>query len=262
MARLGGSESNELSNVLYGFHAVTEALQSPRRAIERLWLAKSDGRFFPLTRLAKERHIPYSVESRDRLDRIAGDRHHQGVVASVAAKQFLEGDELLDEAEERPTPSLLVVLDQIQDPHNLGAIIRTVDGAGGHGIVIPKHRAVGLTAGVAKASAGALEHVPIARVANTGKFVEQCQKRNIITIALDAEAKTSYADVDLKESLALVFGSEGEGIRPIVLKKCDERISIPMLGEINSLNVSVAVAVTLFEAARQRAQKGKNPGLI
>ena len=247
--------NDEPTSVLYGFHTVTEALQSPSRIIERLWLAKLDGRFFPLTRLAKERHIPFSVESRERLDRLAGDRHHQGVVASVAAKQFLEAEELLDEVDQLHTPSLLVVLDQIQDPHNLGAIVRTVDGAGGHGIVIPKHRAVGLTAGVAKASAGALEHVPIARVANTGKFVEQCRKRNIATLALDSEAKTSYAEVDLTESLALVFGNEGEGIRPIVLKKCDDRVRIPMLGKINSLNVSVAVAVTLFEAARQRAQK-------
>ncbi len=247
--------NGEPTSVVYGVHAVTEALQSPSRVVERLWLAKSDGRFFPLTRLAKERHIPYSVESRDRLDRLAGDRHHQGVVASMAAKQFLEGDELLDAVDHRLTPALLVVLDQIQDPHNLGAIIRTVDGAGGHGIVIPKHRAVGLTAGVAKASAGALEHVSIARVANTGKFVEQCQKRNITTIALDADARTSYVDVDLTQSLALVFGSEGEGIRPIVLKKCDDRVRIPMWGKLNSLNVSVAVAITLFEVARQRARK-------
>ena len=247
--------NDEPTSVLYGFHAVTEALQSPSRVIERLWLAKLDGRFFPLTRLAKEQHIPYSVESRDRLDRLAGDRHHQGVVANVAAKQYVEAEELLDAAEQRTTPSLLVVLDQIQDPHNLGAIIRTVDGAGGHGIVIPKHRAVGLTAGVAKASAGALEHVPIARVANTGKFVEQCQKRGLTTIALEAEATMPYSDVNLTESLVLVFGSEGEGIRPIVLKKCDEHVRIPMLGRINSLNVSVAVAVMLFEAARQRAKK-------
>ncbi|MEX0830671.1 MAG: 23S rRNA (guanosine(2251)-2'-O)-methyltransferase RlmB [Nitrospirales bacterium] len=247
--------NGEPTSVLYGFHAVIEALQSPSRVIERLWLAKSDGRFFPLTRLAKDRHIPFSVESRERLDRLAGDRHHQGVVANVAAKQYLDEEELLDEVEQRNVPSLLVVLDQIQDPHNLGAIARSVDAAGGHGIVIPKHRAVGLTAGVAKASAGALEHVPIARVANTGKFVEQCQKRHITSIALDAEAKTSYADLDLRESLALVFGSEGEGIRPIVLKKCDVRVRIPMLGKINSLNVSVAVAVTLFEVARQRAGK-------
>ncbi len=253
--RAGNDES---LNVLYGFHAVSEALQSPSRIIERLWLAKSNGRFFPLTCLAKERRIPYSVESRDRLDRLAGDRHHQGVVASVAAKQFLVGEELLEKVDQRSTPSLLVVLDQIQDPHNLGAIVRTVDGVGGHGIVIPKHRAVGLTAGVAKASAGALEHVPIARVANTGKFVEQCQKRYITTIALDAEAKTSYTDIDLVESLALVFGSEAEGIRPIVLKKCDHRVRIPMLGKINSLNVSVAVAVTLFEVARQRAHQGQS----
>lgn len=246
--------NDEPTSVLYGFHAVTEALQSPSRVIERLWLAKSDGRFFPLTRLAKERHIPYSVESRERLDRLAGDRHHQGVVANVAAKQFLEGDELLDEMEQHSVPSLLVVLDQIQDPHNLGAIARSVDAAGGHGIVIPKHRAVGLTAGVAKASAGALEHVPVARVANTGKFLELCQKRVIKTVALDASATISYDECDLTKPLALVFGSEGEGIRPIVLKKCDEHVKIPMLGKINSLNVSVSAAVTIFEAARQRAK--------
>lgn len=210
--------NDEPISVLYGFHAVTEALQSPSRVIERIWLAKLDGRFFPLTRLAKERHIPFSVESRDRLDRLAGDRHHQGVVASVAAKQYFDGEELLDDVEQRHLQTLLVVLDQIQDPHNLGAIARSVDAAGGHGIVIPKHRAVGLTAGVAKASAGALEHVPIARVANTGKFVEQCQKRLITTIALDAGADTTYTDIDLTGSVALVFGSEGEGIRPIVLK--------------------------------------------
>jgi len=247
--------NDEPANVLYGFHAVTEALQSSSRVIERLWLAKSDGRFFPLTRLAKERHIPYSVESRERLDRLAGDRHHQGVVATVAAKQYLEGEELLDEVEQRHVPSLLVVLDQIQDPHNLGAIARSVDAAGGHGIVIPKHRAVGLTAGVAKASAGALEHVPVARVTNIGKFLELCQKQVIQTVALDAHATISYDECDLTGPLALVFGSEGEGIRPIVLKKCDEHVRIPMSGKINSLNVSVAVAVTIFEAARQRAHK-------
>ncbi len=247
--------NDEPISVLYGFHAVTEALQSPSRVIERIWLAKLDGRFFPLTRLAKERHIPFSVESRDRLDRLAGDRHHQGVVASVAAKQYFDGEELLDDVEQRHLQTLLVVLDQIQDPHNLGAIARSVDAAGGHGIVIPKHRAVGLTAGVAKASAGALEHVPIARVANTGKFVEQCQKRLITTIALDAGADTTYTDIDLTGSVALVFGSEGEGIRPIVLKKCDHRVRIPMAGNINSLNVSVAVGVTLFEVVRQRARK-------
>jgi 23S rRNA (guanosine2251-2'-O)-methyltransferase len=247
--------NDEPSSVLYGLHTVTEALLSPSRVIERLWLAKPDGRFFPLTRLAKERHIPYSIESRDRLDQLAGDRHHQGVVASVAAKQFLDGDELLDEVAQLKVPSLLVVLDQIQDPHNLGAIFRTVDAGGGHGIVIPKHRAVGLTAGVAKASAGALEHVSVARVANAGKFLEQCQRQAIKTVALDAAATTSYTECDFTEPLALVFGNEGEGIRPIVLKKCDEHIRIPMLGKINSLNVSVAVAVTIFEVARQRANK-------
>jgi 23S rRNA (guanosine2251-2'-O)-methyltransferase len=177
------------------------------------------------------------------------------VVAQVSAKEYLEGEELLDQLSLNPIPTLLVVLDQIQDPHNLGAIVRSVEAAGGDGIVIPKHRAVGLTGGVAKASAGALEHVSIARVANTGKFLETCQKRDIRTVALVPEGVESYSEVDFTEPVALVFGSEGEGIRPIVLKKCDQQVKIPMFGRMNSLNLSVAVAVTLFEAVRQRTQK-------
>ncbi len=249
--------NDEPQNVLYGFHAVIEALQSASRSINRLWLARTDGRFSPLSHLARQRHIPFSVETKDRLDRLAGSPQHQGIVASVAPKQFLHGEELLDQVETLRTPALLIVLDQIQDPHNLGAIIRTVDGAGGHGIVIPKHRAVGLTAAVGKASAGALEHVSIARLANTGKFIDQCRGRNILALALDAQAEASYTDVDLTGPLVLVFGSEGKGIRPLVQKKCDSSIQIPLSGNLGSLNVATAVAITLFEAIRQRKMKGE-----
>ncbi|HQU28132.1 MAG TPA: 23S rRNA (guanosine(2251)-2'-O)-methyltransferase RlmB [Nitrospirales bacterium] len=244
--------SDDPTGLLYGFHTVLEALQSRTRAIQRLWVIRSDGRYFPLTRLAKERGIPFSIESRERLDQLANDRHHQGVVANITSKEYLEGEELLDSLLESPTPALLVVLDQIQDPHNLGAVIRSVDAAGAHGIVIPKHRAVGITGGVAKASAGALEYVQIARVANTGKFIEECQKQDIVTVALDPEGHSSYSEIDMTGPIALVFGSEGEGIRPIVRRKCDQQVHIPMKGRINSLNVSVSVAVTLFEAVRQR----------
>ena len=261
MARQDGNDKS--SPTVYGFHSVLESLHSQSRPIQRIWVIRPDGRFFPITQLARERGIPCVVETREQLDRLAGDRHHQGVVAQVAAKEYVEGEDLLDSISLRPTPALLVVLDQIQDPHNLGAILRSVDAAGGDGIVIPKHRAVGLTGGVAKASAGALEHVSIARVTNTGKFLEYCRKLEIRTIALDQEANTSYLKVDFTEPIALVFGSEGEGIRPIVLKKCDDRVKIPMFGKMNSLNLSVAVAVTLFEAVRQRIQKGKGlPKLI
>lgn len=244
--------NDDPSGLLYGFHTVLEALQSQARSIQRLWLARPDGRFFPLTRLAKERGIPFSIEPRERLDQLANDRHHQGVVAKITPKEYLEGEELLDALSESPTPALLVVLDQIQDPHNLGAVIRSVDATGAHGIIIPKHRAVGVTGGVAKASAGALEHVQIARVANSGKFLEACQKQGIMTVALDPEGQASYSEIDMTGPVAFVFGSEGEGIRPIVLRKCDHRVYIPMQGRINSLNVSVSVAVTLFEAVRQR----------
>lgn len=247
--------SDESPATVYGFHAVLESLHSQFRPVQRIWVLRTDGRFFPITKLARERSIPLTVETRERLDRLAGDRHHQGVVAQVAAKEYVEGEAFLDSLSDQTIPPLLVVLDQIQDPHNLGAIVRSVEAAGGDGIVIPKHRAVGLTGGVAKASAGALEHVPIARVANTGKFLEECQKREIRTVALDPEGDEFYSDVNFTEPVALVFGSEGEGIRPIVLKKCDQRVKIPMFGRMNSLNLSVAVAVTLFEAVRQRTQK-------
>lgn len=247
--------SDESPSILYGFHAVLESLHSQSRPVQRIWVLRADGRFSSITNLARARGIPLTLEPRERLDRLAGDRHHQGVVAQVPAKEYVEGVEMLDSIFLRPIPALLVVLDQIQDPHNLGAIVRSVEAAGGDGIVIPKHRAVGLTGGVAKASAGALEHVTIARVANTGKFLEECQKREIRTVALDPEGIESYSEVDFKEPVALVFGSEGEGIRPIVLKKCDQRVKIPMFGRMNSLNLSVAVAVTLFEAVRQRTHK-------
>lgn len=253
MAQHDGSDESRA--IVYGFHAVLESLHSQSRPVQRIWTLRADGRFLPIVKLAREGGISLAVESRERLDRLAGDRHHQGVVAQVSAKEYLEGEELLDQLSLNPIPTLLVVLDQIQDPHNLGAIVRSVEAAGGNGIVIPKHRAVGLTGGVAKASAGALEHVSIARVANTGKFLETCQKRDIRTVALVPEGVESYSEVDFTEPIALVFGSEGEGIRPIVLKKCDQQVKIPMFGRMNSLNLSVAVAVTLFEAVRQRTQK-------
>lgn len=253
MAPLDGSA--EPADLLYGFHTVWEALKSEGRSIQRLWLARTDGRFFRVTGLAKERGIPFTVETRERLDRLAGNRHHQGVVAHIASKEYMEGEEMLDAVSASSSPALLVVLDHIQDPHNLGAVIRSVEATGAHGIVIPKHRAVGVTGGVAKASAGALEHVKIARVSNTGKFLEQCQKQGIRTVGLSPDGEAPYSAVDLTEPVALVFGSEGEGIRPIVLKKCDQRVCIPMAGQINSLNVSVTVAVMLFEVVRQRAGK-------
>ena len=254
MARQDGNDKT--SSRVYGFHVVLESLHSKSRPIQRIWVLRPDGRFFRISQLARERGIPCAVETREQLDRLAGDRHHQGVVAQISAKDYMEGEELLDSIALLPTPALLVVLDQIQDPHNLGAILRSVDAAGGDGIVIPRHRAVNLTGGVAKASAGALEYVPVARVANTGKFLEKCQKQKIRAIALDQKATTDDSEVDFTEPIALVFGSEGEGIRPIVLKRCDDRVKIPMFGKMNSLNLSVAVAVALFEAVRQRVQKG------
>lgn len=246
--------SDETPATVYGFHAVLESLHSQTRPVHKIWALRTDGRFSTLKQLSRERGIPFFVESQERLTRLAGDRHHQGVVAQVAAKEYLEGEEILDSPSLSPVPPLLVVLDQIQDPHNLGAIIRSVEAAGGNGIVIPRHRALGLTGGVTKASAGALEHVSIARVANTGKFLEECHAREIQTVAFDPKGTEIFWEMNLKAPIALVFGGEGEGIRPIVLRKCDHRVKIPMFGRMNSLNLSVAVAIALFEAVRQRTQ--------
>ena len=191
--------------------------------------------------------------SRPELDRMAGNNAHQGVVAVTSAKQYNDLDDVV--AAKRGQFSLLVVLDGVEDPHNLGAILRTADAAGADGVVIPERRAAGVTPTVTKASAGASEHLPIAKVTNIGRTLEELKSKKLWIVGLDERAPQNYDSLDYKMDCAIVLGAEGKGVHELVRKKCDFLISIPMLGKVPSLNVSVAAGVVLYEIVRQRQQK-------
>jgi 23S rRNA (guanosine2251-2'-O)-methyltransferase len=188
--------------------------------------------------------------SRVELDRMAGTASHQGVVAVTSSKQYADVEDVL--AAKRGEYSLVVVLDGVEDPHNLGAILRTADAAGADGVVIPERRAAGVTGTVAKASAGASEHLPVAKVTNISRTIEELKSRNLWIIGLDERAKQNYDSVDYKMNCAIVLGAEGKGVHDLVAKKCDFLVSIPMLGRVPSLNVSVAAGIVLYEVVRQR----------
>ena len=245
----GSAETPEL---LYGLHAVREALRSGARPLLRLLVVRQDRQFADLVRLARSAGIPVHVEPRPVLDRLVPDGRHQGVVGLVASKRYADLKEILAYARERGEPPFLVILDGVEDPHNLGAVLRTAEAAGVHGLFIPERRAVGLTASVAKVSAGALEHLQVARVANVSRLIESLQAEGVWVYGLDADSQKPYTALDLRGPLALVLGGEGKGVRPGVLDKCDERIRIPMLGQVSSLNVSTAAAIVMFEVVRQR----------
>ena len=197
--------------------------------------------------------VPVRFLQRTELDRMAGNAAHQGVVAVTSAKQYNDLEDVI--AAKRGEYSLLVVLDGVEDPHNLGAILRTADAAGANGIVIPERRAAAVTGTVTKASAGASEHLPIAKVTNISRTVEELKENNIWTVGLDERAEQTYDALDYNMDCALVLGGEGKGLHDLVKRKCDFLVSIPMLGKVPSLNVSVAAAVVLYEIVRQRRTK-------
>jgi len=190
---------------------------------------------------------------RQELDRMAGNGAHQGVVAVTSAKQYNDLDDVV--AVKRGQYSLIVVLDGVEDPHNLGAVLRTADAAGADGVVIPERRAAGVTAIVAKSSAGASEHLPIARVNNIARTLEELKSKNLWIVGLDERAQQTYDALDYNMDCAIVLGAEGKGVHELVRRKCDFLVSIPMLGKVPSLNVSVAAAVVLYEIVRQRRRK-------
>ncbi|HEX8423302.1 MAG TPA: 23S rRNA (guanosine(2251)-2'-O)-methyltransferase RlmB [Pyrinomonadaceae bacterium] len=243
---------------LYGVSPVLEALRAGHRRIERITIAEGAGgaRLAELFELAREFRVPVRRAPRAELQRLAAaGANHQGVVALVAAVAYAEADALLDALTARvgtDDPPLAVVLDGVEDPRNLGAIIRTAECAGVHGLFVPERRAVGLTETVAKASAGALEYLPVARATNIARLVEEFKERGIWTIGTDAEANIAYTDWDWTQPCALLFGGEGAGLRRLVRERCDALVRIPLRGRIPSLNVSVAAAVVLYEALRQR----------
>ena len=241
------------ADIIYGLHAVREALRSGSRPLLRLLLVHRDRQFADIVQLAKAVRVPIHVEPRLALDRLVPHGKHQGVVGVVAAKRYAEIDAILGTAKERGEPPFLVILDGLEDPHNVGAILRSAEAAGVHGVFIPERRAVGLTGTVAKTSAGALDHLQVGCVTNLSRLIETLQTHGLWMYALDVKAEKPYTDVDLRGPIALVLGGEGKGIRAGVLDKCDARVHIPMRGHVSSLNVSAAAAIMLFEAVRQRS---------
>jgi 23S rRNA (guanosine2251-2'-O)-methyltransferase len=246
-------------DVIYGINAVGEALKSRGRAFEYVEVARErhDHRVQRIIDECRRVGVAVRFVTRQDIDRLAGTASHQGVVAVTSAKTYAEVEEIL--GRRRGEHALVVVLDGVEDPHNLGAIIRTADGAGADGVLIPERRAAGVTATVAKASAGAVEHVPIAKITNVARTLEELKNRNVWTVGLDERASQAYDALNYNMDCALVLGAEGKGLHELVRKKCDFLVSIPMLGQVPSLNVSVAAAVVLYEIARQRRSSAGKP---
>ncbi len=244
-------------NVIYGINSVTETLKAGGRAFEWIGLAKErhDLRLQRIIEESRRNNITVRFLSRVELDRLAGSGAHQGVVAVTSAKQYADLDDLL--ANKRGQYSFVVVLDGVEDPHNLGAVLRTSEAAGADGVVIPERRAASVTGAVAKASAGASAHLPIAKVTNIARTLEDLKSKNIWTVGLDERGKDNYDAIDYKMDCAIVLGAEGKGLHDLVARKCDFLVSIPMLGQVPSLNVSVAAGVVLYEVVRQRRNAGQ-----
>lgn len=237
---------------IYGINSVTEALKARGRAFEWVGMAKErhDIRLQRLIEDCRRLSVPVRFLQRTELDRMAGNAAHQGVVAVTSAKQYNDLADVI--AAKRGNHSLIVVLDGVEDPHNLGAILRTSDAAGANGVIIPERRAATVTGTVTKASAGASEHLPIAKVTNISRTIEELKDNNIWTVGLDERSAQIYDSIDYNMDCALVLGGEGKGLHDLVKRKCDFLVSIPMLGKVPSLNVSVAAAVVLYEIVRQR----------
>ncbi len=246
-------ENNDL--ILVGRNAVLEALKA-ERSIDKLFVidGKHDGPLKQIVAEGRKRNIFLQFVGKDKLHDITGTTKHQGVVAYAAAYDYVEVQEILDYANEKGESPFVIILDSIEDPHNLGAILRTANIAGVHGVIIPKRRAVGLTATVAKTSAGAIEHTRVARVTNIARTIEELKKQGMWMACADMDGDIMY-NVDLKGSLGIVIGNEGEGVSHNVKEKCDFIVKVPMKGEITSLNASVAAGILTYEALRQRDYK-------
>jgi 23S rRNA (guanosine2251-2'-O)-methyltransferase len=244
---------------LTGIHAVREALEAGR-AFDRIVIAKGrqDSRVDEIVQAARARNISVRFEDRGQLDRLADSKDHQGIVALVAARVAGTLDEILAAANAgtgRGEKGLIVLLDGVEDPHNLGAVIRTALAAGAHGVVIPERRAAGLTDTVARASAGALAHLAVAKVTNLVRTMEELKEAGYWLVGLDERGDKNYTDVDYTSPVGIVLGGEGKGLHELTRKRCDFVVSLPTTGPVKSLNVSVAAGVVLFEALRQRRGK-------
>ncbi|WP_242861495.1 23S rRNA (guanosine(2251)-2'-O)-methyltransferase RlmB [Cellulosilyticum ruminicola] len=239
-------------NVLFGRNAVIEALKG-ERTVDKILVQKGEkeGSVIKIISGAKAKNIVVQEVEKSKLDELTGRKKHQGVVAYVAAHEYVSVDEILEYAKSKGEHPFVLILENIQDPHNLGAIVRTAHTAGVHGIIIPKRRAVGLTGTVAKSSAGALEHTKIAKVSNIGQTIKELKAQGLWIACADMGGKTLFEE-DLTGPIGIVVGSEGEGISRLTRENCDYTVSVPMYGKVTSLNASVAASIMVYEVVRQR----------
>lgn len=241
-------------DLIIGRNPVSEALRSSR-SVDKLLVAKGakNGAVVGILAKAKKRGIPVKEVDPKKLDYICGGANHQGVVAYAAVKDYSEVEDIFSLAEERGEKPFIIILDELEDPHNLGAIIRTAECTGAHGVIIPKRRSATLSYAVGKASAGAVEYVPVARVTNIANTIDELKKRGVWVYGADMNG-TNYADCDFSGAAALVIGNEGKGLGRLVREKCDEIVSLPMKGKIGSLNASVAAGVLMYAVAHSRSK--------
>ncbi len=251
--RQENSPEEEAGGSIEGRNAVQEALRAGT-PIDKLYLARgeNDAALRRLAAIARSQGAVVVECDRRKLDSLSVTHAHQGVIALCAVQPYVDVDTILEAARQKEEPPLLVVCDELSDPHNLGAVIRTAECAGAHGVVIPKRRSAGLTAVVAKTSAGAVSHLPVARVPNLTALLKQLKAQGIWVFGTAADGDTPLYRADLKGPAAIVIGSEGSGMSRLVAQTCDFKVSIPMRGKLNSLNASAAAAVVLYEAVRQR----------
>lgn len=244
-----------MSEQIEGRNAVLEAFRSGK-CVDKLFILDGcqDGPVRTIAREARKTDTIINYVSKERLDQLSETRAHQGVIAQAAAYEYSTVDEILARAEEKGEPPFLILLDNVEDPHNLGAIIRTANLVGAHGVIIPKRRAVGLTSTVAKTSAGAINYTPVAKVTNIVRTIEELKEKGIWFVCADMGGEIMY-DLDLTGPMGLVIGNEGEGVSRLVREACDFTASIPMKGDIDSLNASVAAGVLAYEIVRQRLAK-------
>jgi 23S rRNA (guanosine2251-2'-O)-methyltransferase len=241
-------------SVLYGIHAVDEALKADPEKIERICVERGqkNSRIQEIIKLAQQNHVRIAFEERSWLDRKADGSRHQGILCYASEMGTFDTGEILGQAK---SPGLLVVLDGIEDPHNLGAILRSAEAAGADGVFLPQHRSAGLSATVVKASAGAASHIKVARITNIAQLIESLKDKGYWIAGLDAASDRSIWEMDLTAPIALILGNEGSGLHRLVKQKCDFLASLPICGNVSSYNVSVAAGIALYEVLRQRARR-------
>lgn len=238
---------------IVGRNPVLEVLRSGR-SVNKIWIAEGSqkGPISQVMSMAKEAKIQVQIVPKKKIDQVADGQVHQGVVALVAAYEYVEVEDMLRKAADLGEPPFLLILDEIEDPHNLGSILRTADVVGAHGVIIPKRRAVGLTSTVAKSSAGAMEYVPVARVTNIVRTMEELKEKGVWMAGTDASGEQDIREARFDMPIGIVIGSEGKGMSRLVRETCDFVVRLPMVGHVNSLNASVAAALLMFEVMKQR----------